>query len=128
MNKGFTLIETLLSLFITMICLLLISSCIQLMNRMELTNESAKDDLSLYNLRLILALSTDVEVEYHCVDFNYQNDMFTLSLNDDTLILQPGYQVFLQNVDGLFFEQSKDDLYITYERDGVHVKRFLYSE
>lgn len=126
-SKGFTLLESVFALWIVSFCLVLLVSCMQLMRNIELSNLYAQDDMALYKIRLMLALSKDVEEVNDNLDFSYENTNYTMYLYEDKIILIPGYQVLLQDVDNMYIEVSNNVYYLVYERENKITKRFIYE-
>ena len=59
--------------------------------------------------------------------FEYKNEKYTLQYVNENLIMQPGTQIFLTDVDACTFVQYGRDLYMEYARDGKVYERFLYE-
>ena len=62
---------------------------------------------------------------YDSLSFIYQNKQFTLSNVNDKMLLQPGTQIFLYDIDDLRFESKGDTIYVLYERNNKKYERAL---
>lgn len=113
---GFTLIEMLLSLFISA---LIISSTSTLFRYLFSSIPSfGQDDLTY----AIVSLTEDVNManEVICkgdtINLKYFNQEFTYSLNQNRLVRTPGFNIYLHHVDDIYFETDGLYLYLNIER------------
>lgn len=86
-----------------------------------------QDEIGIQQLRRLLLLSYDMCCMTDCVSFEYKNEKYTLQYVNENLIMQPGTQIFLTDVDACTFVQYGRDLYMEYVRDGKVYERFLYE-
>ena len=86
-----------------------------------------QDEIGIQQLRRLLLLSYDMRCMTDYVSFEYKNEKYTLQCVNQNLILQPGTQIILTDVDGCTFVQYGRDLYMEYVRDGKVYERFLYG-
>ena len=86
------------------------------------------DELALMQLRELLLLAYDVNITSTSVDFIYKNKNFSLSLVNNKLILQPGTQIFLNDIDNLYFMKKDGCIYIDYERNDKTYESIIASE
>ncbi len=85
------------------------------------------DEVTLAQLREILLIAYDMRAGYSALSFRYQNREFSLSLVNGKLILQPGTQIYLADLDELHFEERNGVIYVCYERDGKENERVIAS-
>ena len=89
--------------------------------------DEISDELALVQLREILLIAYDMNFQSHALSFRYKNRNFTLSKVNDKLILQPGTQIFLAEIDEMHFENRNGVIYVCYERQGKHNERVIAS-
>ena len=87
-------------------------------------NEIA-DELALAELREILLITYDMHVSYGSLNFIYQNKDFTLSMVNRKMLLQPGTQIYLNDIDELHFETRGNTIYVFYERNDKKYERAI---
>lgn len=85
------------------------------------------DEIALMQLRELMLISYDVYVNTSSVDFIYKNKDFKLSNVNNKLILQPGTQIFLNDIDDLCFEERNGCIYVLYRRENNNYERIIGS-
>ena len=83
------------------------------------------DELSLMQLRQSLLISYDLSYTENELSFVLHNKDFTLSQVNDKLILQPGTQIYLSDIDALHFERKNGVIYVSYEKDNKRYERVI---
>ena len=83
------------------------------------------DELSLMQLRQSMLISYDLDFSPNELSFVLHNKDFNLSQVNDKLILQPGTQIFLSDVDELHFERKNGVIYVSYEKDNKRYERVI---
>lgn len=125
-NRGIIITEYILSLYIFIIFITLISSSLiyvdKLINHKE---DIINDELSLMQLRRILLISYDIEVNEDSLSFNYQDREFLLNEVNNNLIIQPGTQMVLMDIDDLTFINEEGNIYISYTKEEEKYERLL---
>lgn len=121
-HRGFISFRTIISLIITLCLLPIAVSIITYTANMKFEYDKVNDEISLYQLRRILLIAYDVNNNGDSLDFVYHNDNYSLSLINNRLVLQPGYQMFLDNVDYLEFVEEGSAIYVRYEKDDREYK------
>ena len=120
-QMGFSMLEALFSLLIVSILLSLLLMYLQGLRRMDTSMYDGEDDISISQLRLIYVLSDACYADGSLYLSYYDKDM-QISLQKDRLIMQPGYQVFLQYVDDAYFTQREECIYLVYKHKNQEVK------
>lgn len=120
-SRGFTSLRTIVALIITLTLLPIACNVISYAANLKFEYDLVNDEISLYQLRRILLIAYDVENSGDSLNFIYHNDDYKLSLINNRLVLQPGYQMFLDKVDDLTFIEEGNAIYIQYEK---HNKEF----
>ena len=104
-HKGFIALRSLIALTIIMLYLPLITCILIYVSDINYRYDLLNDELSLLQLRRIMLLSYDIEVENNTISFIYGESGRNLSMINGRLVLTPGYQMFLDKIDGLHFEE-----------------------
>lgn len=113
---GFTMIEVLLALLGTSLCVLLCTQVAGVVANTTIGNDRVEDEIAVKQLQLILAQSEIQSVEADMLSFYYHEDIFRLVLYKDKLVKRKGYEVILQNIDELRFEQKNACVFLHYRR------------
>lgn len=85
------------------------------------------DELALMQLRESLLIAYGLNIDYDSLSFSLHNKDFVLSQVNDKLIMHPGTQIFLADVDDLHFEKRNGVVYVCYERKGKNYERVIVS-
>lgn len=117
LHRGFISLRTILALVITLSILPIAVSIISYATNLKFEYDKVNDEISLYQLRRILLIAYDVNNNGNSLDFIYHNDSYSLSLINNRLVLSPGYQMFLDNVDYLEFINTGNSISIKYEKN-----------
>lgn len=121
-RRGFISLRTIIALIITLSLLPIAVSIIAYSANMKFEYDLVNDEISLYQLRRILLIAYDVNNNGDNLEFIYHNDNYSLSLINNRLVLQPGYQMFLDNIDYLEFTEDGNAIYIKYEKANKEYK------
>ena len=85
------------------------------------------DELSLHQLRESMLISYDLSFDQNALYFSLHNKDFILSKVNDKLILHPGTQIFLADVDELHFEERGSVVYVCYRKKDKEYERAIAS-
>lgn len=124
-NKGTTLIEMLISLFIIGITVSLLAGCLTLFRRIEKFDYPLEEEIAFYQLRQILSISSDIQIEPEKLTFLYKGETAYLIIENERLIRKEGYVIYLDNLKWGQFEKQLNCIYLHYERGHGEQKRFL---
>lgn len=124
-NKGTTLIEMLISLFIIGITVSLLAGCLTLFRRIEKFDYPLEEEIAFYQLRQILSISSDIQIEPEKLTFLYKGETAYLIIENKRLIRKEGYVIYLDNLKWGQFEKQLNCIYLHYERGHGEQKRFL---
>ena len=127
-RRGFLEARSVVAIIVILTILPLVVSIYELISSYHIDFDSVNDEISLLQLRRIMLISYDIDNYGDELDFKYHNDDYKLELINGRLILTPGYQVFLNNVDFVCFDQDEGVLSLTYERNGKEKKTYIYKE
>ena len=121
------LIRNLVGLLIIVSMLPICSMAFSYTSRIPFEYNEIADELALAELREILLITYDMKVSFSSLDFIYQNKDFSLSLVNRKMLLQPGTQIYLNDIDELHFEIRGNTIYVIYERNNRKYERALTS-
>ena len=122
------LIRNLLGLIIT---ITLLPICIQAfiyVSNIDFDYNEINDEISLFQLREQLLITYDMDVYDDELDFIYKDKDYKLSLVNGKLILQPGTQIYLNDIDDLCFSIKNDCVFINYSRGNKKYERILCKQ
>lgn len=116
MNKGFTLLETLIACLFIPIIMSLAVGMLTLMNQFK-GDFLEQEDIFKVQLRQMLSRSKILDCE-EAFTFSKNNQIFELSLHDHRLVKRPGFEILLFEVDAFSFEHLEERCRIYYEHRG----------
>ena len=119
------LIRNLIGLLIIVSMLPLCSMAFSYTSKIPFEYNEISDELALAELREILLIAYDMDVSYGSLDFIYQNKEFTLSMVNEKMLLQPGTQIYLNDIDDLHLENRSNTIYVIYERKNRKYERVI---
>ena len=108
-----------------MIFLPLSSLALNYVSRIDYDYSQINDEIAIYQLRELLLIAYDMYVSSDEINFTYQNKTFRLSLVNGRLLLQPGTQIFLDEIDNLYFEETSGLVYVNYEKNNKQHQKVL---
>ncbi len=134
-NNGFatrSLIALLITLSILPIAVSILSYCANLKQDYDLLNS----EIAFMDLRRIMLISYDIEINQYGINFIYQNKDYQVSLVNDKILLQPGTQIIVDKVKKCLFYEANDSIYLKYtdyddneyERNIGGAKRFYIDD
>ncbi len=103
-RRGFVLVEMLFSLMIASIVLFLLLVGIRSLLHLNIEiNDYTDIVIASKQLSQELMMSEITSISEDSISFTNVNNSFTLSLNNDVLVKEPGYVVYLYDVDAVYF-------------------------
>ncbi|MDD2591347.1 MAG: hypothetical protein PHP11_00145 [Erysipelotrichaceae bacterium] len=126
-NHGFTLVECLLALYFYAFILIIIYQMLCLMNQFEYHSSDIQDINGLLQLKQYLNLGSNIEISINEINYDYKDKCFKISLVNDNIIIQPGTNILILNVDSLEFIEEEGYLFIEYQRDNKLYRRKIYG-
>lgn len=127
-RRGFLEARSVVAIIVILTILPLVVSILELTSTYNIDYDKVNDEISLLQLRKIMLISYDIENNGDELDFIYHNEDYKLELVNERLILTPGYQVFLNNIDYVFFKQNDGVLSLIYGKDGNEKETYIYKE
>ena len=79
-------------------------------------SEEIQDEIALAQLRRILVIGYNFKNRGNQLEFTYQGKEVVLSYKNNHLLLSPGTQIFLSEIDSCIFEEEGKLLKCIYER------------
>lgn len=86
------------------------------------------DEIALCQLREMMLISYDLEFGNRVLEFRYKNRDCSLSLINGKLIMQPGTQIFLAELEDLHFEEKNGVIYVCYQKKNGDRERVIASQ
>ena len=127
-RKGFALVEVLVAVLTVCICIPIMVSVISLMRTSLKDKTSLQDQIALVQLRRYLAVAYDVELLPSSLTFQRQHEEMRLSVVNQNLIVQPGTQMFLMDIEAALFYLEGDSVMLRYVRDNQEYEVFLCKQ
>ena len=127
-RKGFALVEILVAILTVCICIPILVSVISLMHTSLKDRTSLQDQIALIQLRRYLAVAYDVELLPSSLTFQRQHEEMRLSVVNQNLIVQPGTQMFLMDIEAALFYLEGDSVMLRYVRDQQEYEVYLCKQ
>ena len=127
-RKGFALVEVLVAVLTVCICIPIMISVISLMRKSLKYITSLQYQIALLQLRRYLAVSYYIELLPSSLTFQRQHEEMRLSVVNQNLIVQPGTQIFLMDIETTIFYLEGDSVMLRYVRDNQEYEVFLCKQ
>ena len=124
-RKGFALVEVLVAILTVCICIPILVSVISLMRTSLKDRTSLQDQIALVQLRRYLAVAYDIELLPSSLTFQRQHEEMRLSVVNQNLIVQPGTQMFLMDIEAALFYLEEDSVMLRYVRNHQEYEVYL---
>ncbi|MBQ2582695.1 MAG: hypothetical protein II577_02220 [Erysipelotrichaceae bacterium] len=119
------LTRILCGLFIILNLLPLSTSAFAYVARIRFDYDEINDEIALCQLREDLLISYDMRFSQDTLSFRYEGEEFRLSEVNGNMLLQPGTQIFLHDIEDLYFEKRGEMIYVLYSRNGRRYERII---
>lgn len=87
-----------------------------------------QDQIALVQLRHYLAVAYDIELQPTMISFQRQQEEMRLRLVNQNLIIQPGTQIFLMDIESAMFYLENDSVILRYVRENQEYEVFLCKQ
>lgn len=124
-HKGFTMIEALLALTILCFSFTLLSSSLPVLKSMIQIRFAIEDEIALRQLRRLLLLSEDIQMNTYDLTFWYQDNWYSLIQDKDRLIRKEGYMIYMEGLEYIEFKEKGNCIYLYYEKENNSYERLL---
>lgn len=122
------LIRNLIGMIITVTMLPICITSFIYTSNIKFDYNEINDELALSQLREELLIAYDMDVSSSNINFRYKNKNFKLSYVNGKLLLQPGTQIYLNNIDSLYFRKKNGCVYVCYRKGSKEYERILCKE
>ncbi|MEG1638380.1 MAG: prepilin-type N-terminal cleavage/methylation domain-containing protein [Erysipelotrichaceae bacterium] len=122
-KNGFTIIEMLLSLFVTSFSILLLVQVIHLISKLKLNDERCEDLIAIEQLRLRFLEFEEIEFDEQELSFIYHDKDCQLVIDRGKVFKNIGHEIFFQKIKDGYFEEKNNCIYLNIEREKE--KRYL---
>ena len=119
------LIRNLIGLIITITLLPICMQAFIYTSNISFDYNEINDEIALSQLREQLLIAYDMQVTNDELSFIYKNKNYKLSFVNNKLLLQPGTQIYLNDVDDLYFNILNECIYVCYERNNKQYERII---
>lgn len=116
-NKGFTLLETLIAVYIISITMLLLTSSLGILKQVNKDERLSDDAIAIHQLRLLLVASKNIEIMENELSFEINSEIFYLQFDRNRLVKRKGYEIYLEFVDELHFYEEGECQGIEWKRN-----------
>ena len=123
-KNGIVLAELLLSILILSLLLPISITTISILKDSLSFNEALQDRIALLQMKRIILLSYDMTCDNGVLNINYQNKEMTFMYKNNHVLLTPGTQIFINDIDEAYFYEDDNSYYIYYKRDN---KEYIYE-
>lgn len=110
------MIDALLSLLVfsivTLCILVFLQTCLKMLNMDMLQQEQ----MAVIQLREILSLSKDIEVQSHELTMNYKHESIWIGQDKDRLVKKEGYEILMEGVKNVAFHQQDEEIFLSYSK------------
>ena len=127
-RKGFALVEVLVAILTVCICIPILVSVISLMRTSLKDRTSLQDQIALVQLRRYLAVAYNIELLPSSLTFQRQHEEMRLSVVNQNLIVQPGTQMFLMDIEAALFYLEEDSVMLRYVRNHQEYEVYLCKQ
>ena len=127
-NSGFTLVEMLVAFSCVAVSCSLLMPLVSTLQRLQRPVYYPEDRLAIYQLRFLLAQSSELSLQEQTLSFTYQKKKQTLEYDRRRLVRRSGYEIFLQDVDALQFQKRRECYYVTWVRKDKREEALLTCE
>lgn len=124
-RNGFLMPDFLMTMLITVIMAQIVVSSLVLLLHSVSFDQEVQDEIAIAQLRRILIISTDFKTTTDTLYFTNQGREMKLRVVNDNLIIQPGTQIMLVDVDGVTFMEQGHTIVCHYERKGAQHERII---
>lgn len=124
-HSGFVSIRLVAALCIIMAVIPIAVTAVELVTGINERYDLINDELCLYRLRRMLLIAYDVKADNDMMSFIYKDSTRQLSLINGRLVMTPGYQMFLDDVDSLYFRENGGCIEAVYEKENKEYRAVL---
>lgn len=75
-----------------------------------------QEQMAVIQLREILSLSKNIEVEQNKLTMNYKHESIWIGQDKNRLVKKEGYEILMEGVDYVAFFKEKEEIYLSYTK------------
>ena len=125
-QRGFTLLECMLAIYFSSFIFIAFYHMIALTKKIEYHSLDIQDLNGLLQLKQNLNLASNIEIASDEITYDYRDQNFTISLVNDNLIIHPGTNILMLDIEELQFIEDEEHLSIEYARNERIYRRKIY--
>ena len=122
------LIRNLIGLIIIITMLPICTHAFMYVSNITFNYNEINDEIALMQLREQLLIAYDMDFSDYELNFLYKNKNFKLSKVNNKLLLQPGSQIYLNDIDELRFVNKNGCIYVEYQRQGKEYEKVICKQ
>lgn len=103
-------------------------SAMKLVYNLDFNYQLISNEIALMDLRRVLLISYDLEIYDKELKFIYHGSDYSLSMVNNKLILSPGTQIYLMDIDDLNFSVRNESIYLNYQSRGRNYETNIGKE
>lgn len=115
-KNGFTLIEALLSLMVSLLVSSMVCMIFSVVLHILQINRTTQDQFAILQLRELCALS-DCSVEEDQLKIELNHEEFFVLYDRHRLVKEKGYEILLEGIDDAYFIDDGGMIYLRYEKN-----------
>ncbi len=119
-RRGFILEQFLLTLLVISLFLPLEITLLRLVSKHDFFNQAMQDEIALAQLRRVMNLCYDKNIEHNQVTCRYQEENINVLANENYLYITPGTWIFLVAIEDVYFYEENQLLMMFFSRDKVN--------
>ncbi len=112
---------------ISSLIFLSIYQIINMMSYIRLYDQHLQDINGVLQLKQILNLGSNIEISSDQIEYDYNENHFTVNLINDRLIIQPGTNILILDINSVEFIEDDLGLVIIYQREDQTYHRKIYG-
>ena len=123
-NKGFTLIETIFSLFVITISMSLLMQIFPIIRKITNYDLNIDLEIAIKQIQEVILLGKDFIFEEDELRFYYMGDDIYLRIDGDRIVRTDGYVIYMEGIEDAYFSKRGSCFYLNIKDQ----KRFLGCE
>ena len=123
--KVYILKDFLLGIIVFMMLFPVVVKSAEIVSGLNFVDAQLGDELSILQLRRKMIISENIVINGNSISFIIGDTEFTLKYEEHRLYLTPGYQLFLNDIDGLRFKNMDGMIFIEYEKNNKRYERYI---
>lgn len=125
-KNGFTLIESLLGLMVSLIVSFLVMMLISTCQHLISLDTYQQDQFAILQIRQLVSLASEQEVKDGVLYLIINHEEYEMGMDENRLVRREGYEIYLENVDDVYFEQEEDSIYLLYHKEKKSYRFQIY--